>query len=69
MRRRLTETQGRMLLAILIVALVVVTVVFGFILNKPTSSAGLGVIITFVILILFIIISYLFYSRRGGTHN
>ena len=62
MKRERSETRGKIVISLLILFLLIVTILFGFIFNKPTSLAGLGVIVTFIVFIICIAV-YFVYER------
>ena len=62
MRREPSQLRGRIIISIITIFWLIVTIVFGFVIDKPTSSLGLSMIIIFVIFILSVAI-WLIFSR------
>ncbi len=66
MKKEPSETRGRVVIALIIFIWLIVTILFGFIFNKPTSPVGLGIIITFIAFIVCVAIYFLYeqYKKR-----
>ncbi len=64
MKREPSKTRGRIILTLIIFCWFIVTILFGFIFDKPTSPAGLVMIITFLVFIICIFILFLYKKRR-----
>ena len=64
MWHRLSEKQSRVLVVVMLAIILVGVIVFGFIVNQPTSKTGLPVIVVGAIFLAFLIIVFLFYRRR-----
>jgi amino acid transporter len=60
MKREPSETRGKIVISLLILILLIVTILCGFILNKPTSLVGLGVIITFIVFVICVVVLFLY---------
>jgi tryptophan-rich sensory protein len=60
MKREPSETRGKKVISLLILVLLIVTILFGFIMNKPTSLVGLGVIITFIVFVICVVVLFLY---------
>ena len=60
MKREPSETRGKIVISLLILILLIVTILFGFIQNKPTSLVGLGVIITFIVFVICVVVLFLY---------
>ena len=60
MKREPSETRGKIVISLLILVWLIVTILFGFIINKPTSLVGLGVIITFIVFVICVVVLFLY---------
>lgn len=67
MQRESSKLRGRIVISIIILLWFIVTIIFGFVINKPTSLAGLTMIVIFLIFILAICVQFLYtrYKKRN----
>jgi hypothetical protein len=60
MKKEISETRGRIVIALIIFIWLIVTIIFGFVIDKPTSTVGLSMIITFLIFVVCIVGLFLY---------
>jgi hypothetical protein len=66
MKKVPSETRGRVVIALIIFIWLIVTMLFGFVIDKPTSTVGLSMIIIFLIFIVCIAVYFVsrLYTKR-----